>query len=328
MSSSTTSRVSAFMAAFIASAMVLAGCAGGDEETTTQEASEGFPVTVEGSYGPVTIDTKPERILAIGVETVDMLNALDEQPVAFAGAGFEEDEAMLNESYPWVEDLYTDEFDPSIISVDTLEREVVASHNPDLIIGSSYFIDESAAEELSKIAPTFVKVASGDRDWTDDFEDIAALVGKSDRVDGILADVDAEFAEARETLGGLQGKTFNMAWVTPDGLRLPPAYGWAEDLGFVPADNQPQLGAAAVNLSKENLPEFAGDIAFVSAREEQVAELEADPRFDSLPSVANGTMIFTQRPVIDAGLSVGPSSLTWLLTQILPELQESPLNNS
>lgn len=232
-------------------------------------------MTVPAAYGDFTLDKKPTRIVVIGVENVDLLNALGEKPVAFAAAG-EADSAALNAGSPWIADLYSgDEYDPSLITSEyKVSLESVAEQNPDLIIGSSFYIEQAQYEQLSKLAPTYVKVASPERDWKADLTDLGTLLGMSDQATTALTDLDAEYAATRETLPGLQGRTINTGWYNEGGVRMPPAYSWVEDLGLKPAENQPAIGTPAVSLAAENLDQFAGDVAIISATDSERATLE------------------------------------------------------
>ncbi|ORM35323.1 ABC transporter substrate-binding protein [Williamsia sp. 1135] len=203
-------RLTMLVAALLSSVLFLTACSGGNDNESAdvgESSSAGYPVTVPAAYGDFTLDKKPSRIVVIGVENVDLLNALGEKPVAFAAAG-EADEEALNAGSPWIADLYSaGEYDPSLITSEyKVSLEAVAEQNPDLIIGSSFYIEQPQYEELSKLAPTYVKVTSPDRDWKADFTDLGELLGKSDQAQNALTDLDAKYAAAKETLPGLQGQ--------------------------------------------------------------------------------------------------------------------------
>lgn len=322
-------RASGLLAGVLSAALLLTACGSSADEGDDDSpgaSSEGYPVTVDSAHGEFTLQSKPERIVVIGADYVDLLHALGEQPLAFNNYGEPNEEALVR-GCPWLATLDTSTFDSALVTAEfKADPEAIALHEPDLIIGTPYYIGDEQYEQLSMIAPTYVTIFSSDRDWTDNLTDLGTLTGKVGLAAQAVSDVESQFVTARDRLSGLHDRTFNLAWYTGDGLRMPPAYGWVEDLGLVHADNQPGIGAQAENLSRENLDQFAGDVAFIQADEEGRASLEADPRFTVLPSVENGTMFFVDRPVIDAGLAAGPTSLMWLLDQIVPLLEESPLN--
>lgn len=321
-----------FLAIVLGFSVVMSACSGENSDSSDGVDSDGrstagqYPVTMDSAYGEIVVDEKPENILVIGAQYVDMLAAIEEEPVAFAGAG-EQDEEELLSTTPWMSDLRTGQFDPRVVTADyKVDPEVIAQYEPDLIVGQPYYIEEEHFEQLSAIAPTYVSVFSPDRDWTDDLRDLGTLTDKEEAAEEAIADVDDRFSEARGALAGLQGRTFNLGWYTAEGLRMPPAFHWVEDLGLRNADNQPGEGEQAKNLARENLSQFAGDIAFVQADDEGRAALESDARFRSLPASRNDSLFFVDRPVIDAALTAGPRSMEWLLSEIVPLLESSPLN--
>lgn len=318
------------LAALLSAALLLTACGGSDDsndEEASASAPEEFSATVDGAYGEITLEEKPERIVVIGGDFVDLLTSIDQQPVAFAGYG-DPDEKTLLANFPWLTDLYTGEFDPTLVTAEyKADAEAIALHEPDLIIGTPYYIEEQQYEKLSTIATTYVVPAEVDRAWTDTLSDLGTLTGESEAATEAVAEVEGAFADAREQLTGLQGKTVSMADDNAGTLRLMSSGTWMADLGLAPADNQPAVGEGFVELSAENLEQLAGDLAFlVTYDDASRAKLESDPRFAELPSVENESMFFVERPLIDAGLGAGPSSLNWLLEELMPLLEESPLN--
>lgn len=320
----------ASLAALLSATLLLTGCGGsddsGDEDASTS-GSEEFSATVESAHGAITLDEKPERIVVIGGDFVDLLSSIDRQPVAFSGYGDPDEETLLA-NYPWLTDLYTGEFDPTIVTAEyKADAEAIALHDPDLIIGTPYYVEEQQYEKLSTIAPTYVVPADAGRDWTDTLTDLGTLTGESEAAADVIADVEGRFAQARERLTGLEGTTVSMADDNAGTLRLMSSGSWIEDLGLASAANQPEVGAGFVELSAENLDQLAGDIAFLVTYEDASrTKLESDPRFAELPSVENESLFFIERPLVDAGLGAGPASLSWLLEELVPLLEGSPLN--
>lgn len=320
-------------ASLLSVSLLLTACGGGDSSDdagASGASSEGFPVTVNSEYGEVTVEKQPERIVALGVEYLDMLASIGEKPVAFSATG-ESDKAAVDTSYPWAADLYTDEYDPSLITSEyKVNVEAVAATDPDLILGTPSYIGQQQYDQLSAIAPTYVSVFAADRDWQDDLTDIGALTGKSDEAAQAISDVKAEYAAAAEKLPGLQGKTVNSAYYLPatGEFKLAGSFSWVDFLGLKPAANQPPPGSPATSLSAENIDQFAGDVVFIQTDEDGRAKLEADPRFAELPASKNGTVLFLDSAQYSAGTSIGPASLKWLLPEILPQLEASTLNTS
>lgn len=75
----TTSR--RLLAALTAAAvLIVTACGSTDDET---DGSSVGPVTVQTAVGPVTVDAKPERVVAIGSQWTDTVLALGVTPVVF-----------------------------------------------------------------------------------------------------------------------------------------------------------------------------------------------------------------------------------------------------
>ena len=87
------------MAAVLAGALLLAGCASGPTAPSTDGSAPSggaFPVTLHNAYGDVTIKEKPERIAALGYADVALASAMGAEVVlapesftSVAGAGDE-----------------------------------------------------------------------------------------------------------------------------------------------------------------------------------------------------------------------------------------------
>ena len=102
-------------------ALVVAACSSdtaSDPTTTTTEAASQFPVTIEADNGPVTIDTKPQRIVSMSATSTEVLFAI--------GAGNAVVAVDSQSDYP-PEAPTTDlsAFQPNV--------EAIATYDPDLV---------------------------------------------------------------------------------------------------------------------------------------------------------------------------------------------------
>lgn len=321
-------RVSA-LAAATAVALVLAGCS--SDEATSEEpdsdaaVSDAYPVTVETVYGEITLEEKPERIVAIGSAYVDLLLAIDEQPIAFVGDVRAGEDFIAG--HPWFEDanLDTSGHDLSLFSEGyTPSLEAIAAYEPDLILGTAadWAIDETMYEQISLIAPTYTP--HDPQDWQLKLNDLGVLTGKTEEAAQVLTDVESEFADARDRLPGLQGATFVIADVVEQEVVLRTNRFFFEELGL-----QPDAELAAIErVSVERLDEITSDVVEVMAwRAPDVQEsLESDPRFAELQAVQNGTLIWSDATMTTAA-DAGPASMSWWLEQVVPQLENSELNS-
>ncbi|WP_159502143.1 ABC transporter substrate-binding protein [Microbacterium sp. 18062] len=324
-------RSTALLAGVVSVALAVTGCVNNTAEpgsvpdaTTNDEA---FPVTVATHYGEITLEEKPEKIVVFAVILADALGAMGE-PAVF-GDGYQDEELVLA-AYPWMDGLY-EEYDPALVGTDWVPAvEAVAAQEPDLIVGwGGGSIAEDVYDQLSQIAPVYEPIVTEDSGWKQYIAELGLLTGKSDEASQVIEDVDTELTEASEQLPGLQGATFNGAYYQPatDDLRLPTTYSWITSLGLTFADNQPTPGEEQVIISMENLDEFAGDVITISALSDEEREaVESDPRFSELPAVENGTVIWADDPLSRAFTSSGPTGVLWGLERVLPQLEESALN--
>ncbi|HMR48078.1 MAG TPA: ABC transporter substrate-binding protein [Arachnia sp.] len=340
-------RTAGLLALALGAALVLTGCAADSDAgapddttapdstttpTTAPETPEAFPVTVETVYGELTIDEKPERIIALTGAYLDTLVALDEEPVAFAGSPRANDDFLAG--YPWFDGVVNmDNWDPSVSEYYAPVLEAIAAYEPDLILGDGdeWSISEEMYKEISLIAPTYTNPHGYDG-WQGVLTDVGALTGKSEQAADVIAEVEAEIADARERLPGLQGASMVTADSRePGSFELGGGAFLLTELGLVPDDEL----VATENLSLENLDQLDSDVlVFMTFFADNIGDalgrekVEADPRFASLPAVANGTVLWTGAPLVNATADTGPRAISWWLEQIVPQLEESALNTA
>lgn len=326
-------RIAALVAALLSATLILSGCGSSEDSDrgSSSSPSESYPVTIDTAYGEITLDKKPERIVVLDGAEVDMLAAIGEQPVAFTADG-PRTEHDLTSDFPWLEGLYTGEFDPKLINAEyKASAEAFAAHDPDLILGRTAFVDEKLYGQLSQIAPTFVGTEKDRATTLDDYmKAIGTLTGKTKEASKVLADLDAEFAQARERLSGLQGKTYNDVAYRGEQFFFGGRSYVLNGIGMEPAGNQVVGVNAGAPVSLENIDQLAADILMIGAYHDPTSQpnLEADPRFPKLPASENGTVMFTSKQQTNAMYIPGPSSISWVLKQIVPQLEKSKLNTS
>lgn len=200
-------RTASAMAALLAGALLLAGCASGPMTPSTDEPPPGdgaFPVTLHNAYGDVTIKERPKRIAALGYADVALASAMGAEVVlapesftSVAGAG---DEKNL----PYIDPLPDDTtwVNPMSISV-----EQVASAKPDLILATAAFtLDEAMYQQLSDIAPV---VTYEEGLYRATSEESAARVGQAlgdpEAAERLIQQADDAIAKTKEELPNLDG---------------------------------------------------------------------------------------------------------------------------
>lgn len=327
-------RLTTLVAGLLAAAVVLAGCGGTPAAETPAAAPADAPVTLATAYGDITVDAKPQRIVALAGRHVELLNLLGEKPVAWADYLTTADEVL--QYSPWMEGTYSTDPDPSLFTADYLPApEAIAALKPDLILTTIWQTDEPTYAQLSQIAPTYVGTEKDtNTSWQDDLRSLATLTRNDPGiVEKVQAEHDATFAAAAAKLPALQGKSFYIA-ALGEGEQL-----WLTEyaaspliaLGLKPGEGQPTSGAQAADAPKfslENVDKLTADVVIVATEHRDPtgafkAALQADPRVAALPAAQNNALIYldsTQWGAVNGGSA---ASEEWWLNGILPTLEQA-----
>ncbi|MGM8366831.1 ABC transporter substrate-binding protein [Virgibacillus sp. W0181] len=165
-------------------------------EESNEEATE--EVTIEHALGSTPLEATPKKVVALEYTYAEDLLALGIQPTGVADI----------EGYKkWV-DVEVDLSD-DVVDVGTRQEpnlETIAQLEPDLIIAPK-FRHEGIKDELERIAPTvFFDSYPEDESFTQydemesTFKTIAKAVGKEEKADDVLDDLDEKYNEAEDIL--------------------------------------------------------------------------------------------------------------------------------
>ncbi len=317
----------------LVAALVVGACGNAsdttDAPTATDTPESTFPVTMDTAYGEITLTEKPERIVALTHNFVDILVSLDVQPVVIAGGG-PFDAQTFADTYPWLDGLYTGEIDAGLVSAEyAAQSEAIAVWEPDLILGDPWMINEELYKQLSQIAPTYAGLSSSEATLREDhITTLGALVGKTQEAEQVLADIDSRYAAARDRLPGLQGATYNSVHAEESGFRFVEVTEFSR-LGMVLADSQTMVEHEVDSngfTSLENLEQIDGEVLAVGMWSFPGAQqmLEADPRFAELPASVNSAVVYFDSDRTSARM--GLIGDAWALEGIVKELEASTLN--
>lgn len=293
--------------------LALSACSSTDEPTsgsedteTTASGAEGegtFPATVDTKFGEVTVESRPERIVALGWGDAETALSLGYQPVgasdwlAFGGDGVG----------PWAEGQYDES--PEII--DTLEPsfEAIAALEPDLILDVKSSGDQDRYDRLSEIAPTVGVPEGGDSYLTtgqQQLELISAALGVPEQGEELQTQLEDTFAQAREDHPDWDGKTIAAATRTSEGwgayIEGGDRVDFLQNLGFVQSPTIAGLPVSAsgfsVDISAEQLDLLDADLIVAFPIYIETTEITEDPQWQAIPAVADGRAV-----VIDGDLS-------------------------
>ncbi|MCA5893633.1 iron-siderophore ABC transporter substrate-binding protein [Isoptericola sp. NEAU-Y5] len=289
-------------------ALVLAACSGpaeesADDSTGTTTASDGaFPATVDTTFGEITIDEQPERVVALGWGDAEVALALGVEPVGASDwLGFGGDGVG-----PW-SDGYTTS--PEIVETLEPSYEQIAALEPDLILDVKSSGDKERYDRLSQIATT-VGVPEGGENYLTRTEQqtmmIAAALGVPKEGAAQLEALDKAFAEAAKAHPDWSGKTATAATRTSEGwgayVEGSERVVFLERLGFTPSPTVADLPANesgfSVDISDEQLDLLDADLIVAFPIFIETAQITDDPQWKAVPAVADGRAV-----VIDGDLA-------------------------
>lgn len=184
------------MLVVLVAALVATACSAGDTRPAPSPFAGKFPVSIQHKFGVTAITAEPRRVLSVGYQDHDAILALGVKPVA-ARYWFGDENDVI---FPWVMDAAGDA-DPEILKMsDGLDFERIAALRPDLIVGVYSGLTARDHQLLSKIAPTLAQPAGYidyGTPWDVQTRMIGRALGRADRAEELIADVEGRFQELR-----------------------------------------------------------------------------------------------------------------------------------
>lgn len=218
-----------------------------------------------------------EAVLALGINPVGAVQSWDGDPWY----------AHLNDLLKGTTPLGTE------LAVDL---EVLATLEPDLIIGTKVR-QEKIYEQLSAIAPTVMSETIGG-EWQENMKFYANVLRRSAEAEAKLAAFDARTKAIHDALGDAVNEEISMVRFSPNRTRIYYKETFSGlilgQIGFKrpPAQDKDEF---AEEVTKERIPEMAGDRVFYFASdlnepesEANLADWLADPLWANLDAVKAG----------------------------------------
>ena len=309
-------------AVVVAAGLVITGCSSDEDNSDTSGTSasaDASEVTINHVYGEDNYPTNPETVVAIGT-AVDNLLALGITPDAIVERPDDKDAAWKNDQLEDVERIP--------LSDQNVPLEEIAALEPDLVVGDLYRIPEEAYDALKGVSPVLPGIDQT-ADWEPQLKALGQIYGKEDEAQQVIDDDEQAFADVREELPGLEGKTaltmqdrggqFGVI-ADPDniansfysrlGMTLPEAF----------TDGSLKIDGGRVMISYERVDDLAADFMGMYATE-GMDKIRAIAGYDKLPQVESGAVVEDDKSVM-AALNI-PSSLSnaWLLDTIKDQLK-------
>ncbi|MDY0947181.1 iron-siderophore ABC transporter substrate-binding protein [Frigoribacterium sp. CFBP9039] len=332
-------RKSLTLASVIAvAALSLAGCSADSDSDTDSDGGStaggaGFPVTVETAFGDVTVDEKPQRVVALGWGDAETALALGVQPVGASDwLAFGEENDGVG---PWAQGLY--ETPPEIIGTLEPSYEAIAALEPDLILDTKSSGDQARYDRLSGIAPT-IGVPEGGENYLTDFEDqmdlVSTALGEEAEGDRLVAESESAVEAVADAHPEWDDLTVTAATKTSEGwgayIEGSERVDLLEEFGF---DQNPEIaaltpnaGGFSVDISSEQLDVIDADVIIAFPIFIETTEITDDPQWQQLPAVKAGHDIVIDGDVSSA-YSLGTSlSRQYALDQLVPLLEDATAN--
>ena len=313
-------------AVVVAAGLVITGCSSDEDNSDTSGTSasadsgaDASAITISHVYGEDAYPTNPEAVVAIGT-AVDNLLALGITPDAIVERPDDKDAAWKNDQLEDVERIP--------LSDQNVPLEEIAALEPDLVVGDLYRIPEEAYDALKGVSPVLPGIGQT-ADWEPQLKALGQIYGKEDEAQQVIDDDEQAFADVREELPGLEGKTaltvqdrggqFGVI-ADPDniansfysrlGMTLPEAF----------TDGSLKIDGGRVMISYERVDDLAADFMGMYATE-GMDKIRAIAGYDKFPQVESGAVVEDDKSVM-AALNI-PSSLSnaWLLNTIKDQLK-------
>lgn len=305
----------------------------GDVETRQDQPTGDFPVSVDHKFGSTTIDSEPERIVALGYTELDFVLALGYQPVAARYPQFGDTDTAVR---AWAIDA-AGGADPEVLdfAFGELGFEAIAALDPDLILAVTSGITEGEYGTLSEIAPTVAQTddfVDFGMPWQDITRHLGAALGRTELADELVGDVEAQFRAARRRHPDFSDQTLVSSF-----------YGGSEILAFASEDLRARFFTSLGFTIPEQIDGIAGESFFATLSLEQAelvdtdvlvwsqlqftdggrAAIEADPVISGLEATRDGRVLFVGGEVDDAYQVSSILSLPAALDGMLPMLERA-----
>jgi iron complex transport system substrate-binding protein len=291
-----------------------AGCDGGAGQEGDSSSNSGR--TIEHKFGSTDVPADPRRVVAAGFNEADFALALGSVPVGvrdFIGP-------FREETRPWAQDELGDA-NPEVVGGEEISLEAVAALEPELILAVYSFIDREDYELLSEIAPTVAQPArypDGGTPWQEQTLLTGRALGREGRARGVVDDVEARFAGARERHPGFEGKTAAVTLVMEGEFYVLEQTDLRTrmftELGF----RMPEETGA---ISRERVDLLDRDVLVFLGADRQT--LEDDELLGSLDAVRQGRVVYFGDFATDFSGALGfssPLSLPFALDAATPRL--------
>lgn len=304
--------------------LLATGCGTGEEASVA-----GGAVTLAHAYGSTEVPTAPTRVVTVGYTDHDVVLALGVTPIGVREWYGDHPHGV----WPWAQDELGSAT-PTVLRGEDLSVEQVAELGPDLILGLYANLSQTEYEQLSRIAPT-VPQSGGHAPYSTPWQEMTrtagAALGRQERAEQLIAQVEEQFAAARAQHPRFEGAQLVYAGAYGQGQVYVESsgstrFGLLAALGFaVPGqvDALVEQGSFSADISDEQLRLIDHDVLFweLGAAEGMRAAIEAKPLYPGLDVVRGGRVVYVDDPLLAGALAHATVlSLPTVLEALVPML--------
>jgi len=191
---------------------------------------------------------------------------------------------------------------------DTMDVEAVMNLNPDLIVIST--VQEKMYDQLNEIAPT-VMIKLEALNWKEDVKAFAKVFNKEEAANKWISNYESKAKEAGDKVKKEYGEsTTYLSFLASGGqFFIFDGAGFGnvlyEDMGLAKPEGMPQQSDISLPVvTYEGLASIKSDYIFLIATDEDLAQLESNAIWNSLPAVKEGKVVKLQSsPYFNQGYS-------------------------
>jgi iron complex transport system substrate-binding protein len=282
-------------------AIMLVGC--GANGTTTENKASDKTVKVTDVRGEVEIPAEPQRIVDLSGNS-DILSILGYKVIGTANSDaydYTKFPAYLEETLKGAEIL-------GYSMQDTMDVEAVMNLNPDLIVIST--VQEKMYDQLNEIAPT-VMIKLEALNWKEDVKAFAKVFNKEEAANKWISNYESKAKEAGDKVKKEYGEsTTYLSFLASGGqFFIFDGAGFGnvlyEDMGLAKPEGMPEQSDISLPVvTYEGLASIKSDYIFLIATDEDLAQLESNAIWNSLPAVKEGKVVKLQSsPYFNQGYS-------------------------
>lgn len=271
-------------------------CGNSDSNNSSMSPSTNCQ-SVPHDLGETKVCDRPQKIVAIGPNMLEILLALGVQPIGYADyfpLPFPKFDRPSQQILFLGEKVTSNPI--NIGSADNPSLETIARLQPDLILGDIY-ANKDEYKLLSQIAPTLLYTYPVDDTWQEQMRSIAQVLGKVEQAQIAIAEHARRIDRTKEALKPIVNKYPRLLLLGSErleqGIQIDPynhdssCSQLLTDIGFkivVPANAEGKEGQGG-NVSLELLPQLSADSILVQAYSTDFSNTKGDALDNQIVSV-------------------------------------------